>query len=68
MGGGCLTAVICQLDIHKTPNLVQSYAIILVLAIKMVIFCTFLPKYLVILRANALHLSNISTFGRRLVM
>lgn len=46
--------------------IVQSYANILDLATKNAYFYTFLLKYLLILRANALHLSNISTFGRRL--
>jgi hypothetical protein len=53
LGGGGLSAVVSQLNVHKSPNLVQSYANILVLAIKNTNFCIFLSKYLVMSKKSS---------------
>ena len=45
--------MVCELDVHKSPNLVQSYTNILVLAIKNAYFCTFLSKYLVMSKKSS---------------
>ena len=53
MGGRGLATLICECNVHKSPNLVQSYANILVFAIKNAYFCTFLSKYLVMSKKSS---------------